>query len=235
MFKYVDDSTLFEICNTNEISEAADWTSMNCMRINSKMSKEMIIRFTQDVNFKKCVPNITIAGIPVEVVKHAKLLGVILSDDLTWNMHVDSIVKKAAKRVYMLYQLKRVGIRQTDLVNVYVSVVRPVLEYACPVWHTNLPKYLSDNIEMIQKRALKSIFPNKGYDDILYDLGMCTLHERRNVTCEQYFKNMQGNSRRPRQILERHDMAEESTRQVVSGPTPNKALFKELVAPPWGI
>ena len=74
---------------------------------------------------------------------------------------------------YMLYQLKRPGIRQTDLVNVYVSVVRPVLEYACPVWHTNLPKYLSDNIEMIQKRELKSIFPNKGYDDILYDLCMC--------------------------------------------------------------
>ena len=74
------------------------------------------------------------------------------------------------KKLLKGYQLKRAGIRQTDLVNVYVSVVRPVLEYACPVWHTNLPKYLSDNIEMIQKRALKSIFPNKGYDDILYDL-----------------------------------------------------------------
>ena len=104
LFKYVDDSTLFEICNTNEISEiqesidkAADWTSMNCMKINSKKSKEMIVSFTQDVNFKKCVPNIIIEGNPVEVVKHAKLLGVILSDDLTWNMHVDSIVKKLLK------------------------------------------------------------------------------------------------------------------------------------------
>ena len=57
---------------------------------------------------------------------HAKLIGVILSDDLTWNMHVDSIVKKVLKG-YMLYQLKRAGIRQIDLVNVYVSVVRPVL------------------------------------------------------------------------------------------------------------
>ena len=57
----------------------------------------MIISFTQDVNFKKCVPNIIIEGIPVEVVKHGKLLGVILSDDLTWNMHVDSIVKKLLK------------------------------------------------------------------------------------------------------------------------------------------
>ena len=64
------------------------------------------------------------------MVKHAKLLGVTLSDDLTWNMHVDSIVTKAAKRLYMLYQLKRAGIKQTDLVNVYVGeIVRPVLEY----------------------------------------------------------------------------------------------------------
>ena len=70
---------------------------MNCMKINSKKSKEMIISFTQDVNFKKSVPNIIIEGIHVEVVEHAKLLGVILSDDLTWNMHVDSIVKKLLK------------------------------------------------------------------------------------------------------------------------------------------
>ena len=49
---------------------------MNCMKINSKKSKEMIISFTQGVHFKKCVPNFIIEGIPVEVVKHAKLLGV---------------------------------------------------------------------------------------------------------------------------------------------------------------
>ena len=51
----------------------------------------------------------------------------------------------------MLYQLKCAEITQKDLDSVYVSVVRPVLEYACPVWHTNLPQYLSDNIEVIQK------------------------------------------------------------------------------------
>ena len=30
----------------------------------------------------------------------------------------------------MLYQIKRAGISQVDLVTVYISVVRPVLEYA---------------------------------------------------------------------------------------------------------
>ena len=58
----------------------------------------------------------------------------------------------------MLYQLKRAGVNQADLVTIYISVVRPVVEYACPVWHTNLPIYLSDNIEMIQKRAVRAIF-----------------------------------------------------------------------------
>ena len=170
------------------------------MKINSKKSK-MIISFTHYVNFKKSVPNIIIESNPVEVVKHAKLLGVILSNDLSWDMHVDSIVKKAAKRVYILYQLKRADVSQTDLVTVYVSVVRPVLEYACPVWHTNLPKYLSDNIELIQKRALKSKFPNKDFDDILNDIGMYILRERRNVIYAQYFKNMQGNSNKVHHLL----------------------------------
>ena len=58
----------------------------------------------------------------------------------------------------MLYQIRRAGISQ---------LVRPVLEYARPVWQTNLPNYLSDSIELIQNRALKSIFPGKSYNDIL--------------------------------------------------------------------
>ena len=46
LYKYVDDSTLFEICNMNEVSEiqesidiAVDWTSKNCMKINSTKIK----------------------------------------------------------------------------------------------------------------------------------------------------------------------------------------------------
>ena len=67
-------------------------------------------------------------------------------------------MKKAGKRLYMLYQLKHAGIIHRDMVSVYVSVVIPVLEYVCPIWHTNLPQYLSDNIEVIQTMALKCIF-----------------------------------------------------------------------------
>ena len=42
-------------------------------------------------------------------------------------------------------------------------MIRPILEYACLVWHAGLTKGESD-IEKIQKRALKII-----YSDIPYD------------------------------------------------------------------
>ena len=183
------------------IDNAVNWTSRNCMKINPRKSKEMIITFTHDVNFKNSLPNIIIEGNPVETVSHAKLLGVTISDDLKWNIHIDNIVKKAAKRVYMLYQMKRSGISQSDLITVYISVVRPVLEYACPVWHINLPSYLSDNIEIIQKRVFKSIFPGKCYADILNDLDMCTLYERRNFLCTQYFNSLKNDAHKMHNLL----------------------------------
>ncbi len=94
----------------------------------------------------------------------------------------------------MLYQLKIAGISQLYLVTVYIRVVRPVLEYACLVWHTTIPKYLSDSIELIQTRALKSIFPGKIYTDILNDIGLRTLRERRYVLCMKYFTEIQGSA-----------------------------------------
>ena len=55
------------------------------------------------------------------------------------------------------------------------------------VWHTNVPKYLSDNIEIIQKRCLKTIFPGYQYENILQMVNLPTLHRRRDELCRVYF------------------------------------------------
>ena len=95
-----------------------------------------------------------------------------ISSDLSWNAHVDEIISKARTRVYMIYQLKRAGINQNDLIRIYVSVI----QYACPIWHTNLPKYLSDSIEIIQTRCLKTICPGYPCKNILQMVNLPTLH-----------------------------------------------------------
>ena len=103
--------------------------------------------------------------------------------------HVECIVSKAGKRFFMLY--KRAGVGQRDILNIYVSVIRPVLEYACQVWHTNLPSYLSDNIERIQIRAMKCIYPGHNYDYIQTNMAkLPTLQQRRDVICRKYFNKV---------------------------------------------
>ena len=47
---------------------------------------------------------------PIELVATAKILGLDVSSDLKWNSHIDSIIKKAQKRLYCLSQLKRSGL-----------------------------------------------------------------------------------------------------------------------------
>ena len=90
------------------------------MKINLDKSKEMLISFMQDLEFRNTVPRLTIDGNEIDYEQHAKLLGVTISSDLTWNKHVENIVAKAGKRVYMLYQLKRAGIGQHYLVTMSV-------------------------------------------------------------------------------------------------------------------
>ena len=51
------------------------------------------------------------------------------------------------------------GVMPKDILKVYLSNVRSVLEYAVQVWQ-DIPAYLSDVIESIQRRALRIIFPN---------------------------------------------------------------------------
>ena len=102
----------------------------------------MIICFCCDEAHEASLPYIVIDGNAIDRVKQAKVLGVTISADFSWNAHVETIITKARKRVFIIYQLKRAGISQTDLIRIYVTVIRPVLEYACPVWHTSPILYL---------------------------------------------------------------------------------------------
>ena len=114
----------------------------------------------------------------VERVRTYKLLGVIISDDLKWSKHVEFVIAKAAKRLFALRLLKRAGVMPKDILKVYLSNVRSVLEYAAQVW-LDIPAYLSDAIESIQRRALRIIFPNSSYQQVLELTNLSTLANRR--------------------------------------------------------
>ena len=62
-----------------------------------------------------------------------KLLGLIIQKTLKWSDHINSVVSKASKRLYILRVLRQSGIPVEDLVTRYYALVRSLLEYFCVV------------------------------------------------------------------------------------------------------
>ena len=126
------------------------------MELNRKKCKEMFISFLK-YNIATINP-IYVFGSRIATVSSFKLLGLTLSIDLSWNLHVDNVFKKANSRLYALRLLKRAELRQSDLVEMYCLFIRSSAEYAAPAW-SNMTVNLSDLIENIQKRSLRIIYP----------------------------------------------------------------------------
>ena len=65
-----------------------------------------------------------------------------------------------------------------------------VLEYCCVVRHHQIPLYLSEEVERVQKKAFRIILPSVHYKDALRTLDGLTLAERRANLCLRTIKNI---------------------------------------------
>ena len=102
-------------------SPMTQWSLKNHPQLNPTKVKEICTCL-------KCTPpcfsQVSLEGVEFEVVSTAKVLGVIISSNLKWSAHINSLTTKAAKRLYLLGQLKCVGIANTDLVRFHCSAIR---------------------------------------------------------------------------------------------------------------
>ena len=135
------------------------------------------------------VPSITVNGKIIERVTNFKLLGVI-SSDLSWHARISYMLQKVSKRIFCINNLARAGIYESDIIQVYISIIRSVLEYACPVWHPGLSKAQTNEIERVQKRCLRIIYPKLTYTEALLISGLDTLQSRRENITRDLFREI---------------------------------------------
>lgn len=169
------------------VNDIQAFACTNNMRLNPKKCKTMAVDF---LHYNSCISRpIDIGGNTIEKVSSFKLLGVYLSDDLSWGVHCDYVMKRANRRMFALRQLRKCGVPPLDIVAIYCSLMRSVLEYGSVVF-ADLPSYLSNAMEAIQKRALAIIWPGLPYVDALERAGISTLFDRRVEACEVFIKRI---------------------------------------------
>ena len=109
------------------------------------------------------------------------------------NDHVDNLIKKGAREIYFLVQLKRARVPAEDLVAYYCACIRSSLDYACPVFHYSLPQYLQSELESVQKRALACIFPGMPYREALERACLTSIGEHHEDITKSLFRSISEN------------------------------------------
>ena len=194
--KYVDDITIVESRPRDAVSEVhqtlntfSSWCNENGMLLNASKCSVMRVDFGRQARIPL---NIELNNHTLTEVDVMKILGVYLQADLKWNSQVSSMLKKASKRMHILRSLIPFRLPNDDLLLIYKGYIRPLVEYAVPVWHSGLTTAQTNKLEGIQKRALKLIlgYRYNSYANALVMTSLESLQERRVNICCKFGKSL---------------------------------------------
>lgn len=182
---FADDTAVYITVNNTQDSQTLQhdldllqkWEATWEMDFNP--SKCQVLHISRSKHPVKCP--YTLHGQTLEVVDHAKYLGVDISSNLSWNHHINRTTTSAGKTLGFLR--RNIKTRREDIKQcAYKTLVRPQVEYASTVWSPHTQQSIH-KVEMIQRRAIRWVKHNYStYDSVTQmqeSLGWRSLEQRR--------------------------------------------------------
>ena len=194
--KYVDDLTLVENISVSQQSTIQcdldsfdQWATENHMNLNPAKCIFMVITFVKE---PPALPPLRLCGQDLQSTEVVKILGIKITNDLRWDVHISDVTRRASGRLFMLSMLKRHGLCVKDLVTVYVGFIHPLLEYAVPVRHPGLTEKQHYALERIQRRACRIMlgYTYSHYKEALITCNIPELKLRRDKICLDFAKKL---------------------------------------------
>ena len=147
---YADDVKIFSrnsIALHFDVKRVRKWCIDNSMQLNDSTCKLL------DYN-SSFIDDALCAGLNIS--SSQKDLGVMMSRDLKWDLHVEAHCRKATQCFFLLKRcLPQTAILLCKLNASYRAYLIPILTYASPVWYVNCGNCVC--LEFIQKRATRWI------------------------------------------------------------------------------
>ncbi|KAL0161887.1 hypothetical protein M9458_041283, partial [Cirrhinus mrigala] len=142
IIKFADDTVVVGLISDNnetaylkEIRNLENWCQRNNLLLNVSKTKELIVDFStkQERNYQTPIINES----PVERVNSFKYLGVHITQDLSWSWHINTVVKKARRRLYHLRRLRDFRLPSKVLRNFYSCTIESILTGNILTWFGN--------------------------------------------------------------------------------------------------
>ena len=115
-------------------------------------------------------------------VENRKYLGLTLSSDCKWHVHIENILSSASKMLDVRRNLKyKVGRKAMN--QIYVSFLRPLLEYAAIVCdgYTQYEKKQLERIQYEAARLVTGLTISVSTEKLVKEIGWLSLSDSRNL------------------------------------------------------
>ena len=161
----------------DDINKIFNWSTTNFLTLNPSKCKQMLISRKRN---HLCDPPLQLGNSILEKVNAYKYLGINIATDLSWSDHIHAKCSKAKKMIGLIYRQFQGSTDMATLFTLYVTLVRPHLEYACSVWCPHLQRDIK-KIEQVQKFGLRMCTRrwNADYNELLLLFNIPSLHDRR--------------------------------------------------------
>jgi hypothetical protein len=138
-----------------------EWACRNKMTINLSKTKESVFHRTHPSKH-----SISPSFSNIELVEDAKLLGVLLSHNLSFEKHLTLVLASCSKRFYLLKNLRDEGMPLCKLSEIFCSLVFSRVSYCVSAWggFLNLNAEQTGKINALFKRARRYGFTEHTYD-----------------------------------------------------------------------
>ncbi len=161
LLQFADNTTLIGLIQDGdksayrqEVKELAVWCSLNNLELNTLKTVEMIVDFRRNA---PALPPLTIMNSTVTAVESFRFLGTTISQDLKWDNHIESIVKKAQQRLYFLRQLRKFNLPKELLKQFYSAIIESVLCTSITVWFSSATKSDLRRLQRVVRTAERII------------------------------------------------------------------------------
>jgi hypothetical protein len=138
----------------------------------------MIVNFTDKFQFHT---RLQLKGQSVQIVEKTKILGTILTNNLSWNENCSNLIKKVNARMQLLRKVWSFGSSCQEMVHLWKVFCRSVLEQSCVLWDSGLTQENRNDLERTQKTFLKLVLQEnyQNYNNALKISQLETLDKRR--------------------------------------------------------
>jgi hypothetical protein len=159
----------------SNIDKIYQWTKDKKIKLNHKKSSLMCFNFNNNFQF---TTRITMEGNTLPIIQQTKLLGVIVTNDITGSENTKYIKKRVNARMELLRKLVHYNPPIEDMKTIYISYIRSILEQSSNIWHSDITVEDRVSLERVQKNAFRNILQDKysTYEKALLDLNLETLY-----------------------------------------------------------